>query len=202
MSQVITGFSHSLAPLAKSEAGQHGSDEDGEDERAEQSEADHPGHGLEEAAFDGLQGEDGQVGGDDHAARVEDGALHFVRGFADLLRWGDACLAAVAEVADDVFDHDDRAVDDHAEVERAEREQVGGNVAQVEADGGEEQRERHGERDDERAAHVAEEEEQDDDDEDDALGQVLEHGVGGVVEQIAAIEERNDLDAGRKDVDR
>ena len=68
----------------------------------------------------------------------------------------------MAEVADDVFDHDDGAVDHHAEVERAEREQVGGDVAEIEADGGEEQSERDGEGDDEGAAQVAEEEEQDD----------------------------------------
>ena len=98
----------------------HGRDEDGEEKSAEQGETDHPDHGLEEAAFDGLQGEDGQVRGDDHAARIEDGALDFVRGFADLLVGGHALLAGVAEVADDVFDHHHGAVDDHAEVERAE----------------------------------------------------------------------------------
>ena len=109
-------------------------------------------------------------------------------------------MRRLAEMADDVLDHDDGAVDHHAEIQRAEREQVGGSVAQVQADRGEEQRKRHGERDDERAAHVAKEEEQDDDDEDDAFGEVVEHGVGGVVQQVAAIEKGNDLDAGRKDV--
>ena len=38
------------------------------------------------------------------------------------------------------------------------------------------------------------------DDEDDAFGQVVQHGVGGVVQQVAAIEERNDLHARRQDV--
>jgi hypothetical protein len=71
----------------------------------------------------------------------------------------DAFAAPLAEMADDVLDHDDGAVDHHAEVERAQREQVGGDAAQVEADGGEEQGERHGERDNDSAAHVAEEEE-------------------------------------------
>ena len=102
-------------------------------------------------------------------------------------------------MADDVLDHDHRAVDDHAEVQRAEREQIGGNVAQIQADGGEQQSEGNGERDDDSAAHIAEEEKQDDDDEDDAFAEVVQHRVGGVVEQVAAIEEGNDLDAGRKD---
>ena len=98
-------------------------------------------------------------------------------------------------MANDVFDHDHRAIDDHAEVERAEREQVGGDVAQVEADGGEQQREGNGERDDDGAAHIAEEEKEDDDDEDHALGEVVFDGVDGVVDQVGAIEEGNDLDA-------
>ena len=80
--------------LRESEAGEHGSDQDGEDKAAEQSEADHPGHGLEQAAFHGLQREDGQIRGDDDAARVEDGALDLVRGLADLLRRSNACLAS------------------------------------------------------------------------------------------------------------
>ena len=62
------------------------------------------------------------------------------------------------EMADDVFDHDHGAIDHHAEVQRAQRKQVGGNVAEVEADGGEQQRKGNGERDDDGAAHIAEEE--------------------------------------------
>ena len=49
-----------------------------------------------------------------------------------------------------------------------------------------------------RAADVAEEEKQNDDDEEDALAEVVEDGVRGVVEQVAAVEEGNDLDAGGK----
>ena len=62
-------------------------------------------------------------------------------------------------VAKNVFDHHDRAVDDHAEVKRAEREQVRGNVTKVEQDGREQQRERNGDGDDQRAADVAQEQE-------------------------------------------
>ena len=193
---------HRVLPLAgafgEEEAGKDRSEQKGEDERAEQGEGDHPRHGLEETAFDGLEGEDGQVGGDDHAAGEEDGTLNLVRGLADLLRGSYALSTPVAEMANDVFHHDDGAVDHHAEVESAEREQVCGNVREIEADCGEEQRKRNGERDDDRAACVAEEEKEDDDDEDDAFGEVVQHRVGGVVEQFAAIEEGDDLDAGRQ----
>ncbi len=37
-------------------------------------------------------------------------------------------------------------------------------------------------------------------DQDKALGQVVQHGVGGVVHQVAAIEKRHDLHARRQDV--
>jgi hypothetical protein len=77
-------------------------------------------------------------------------------GVANLLP-GRARVVLLGEMADDVFDHDHRAIDHHAEVQRAERKQVGGNVAQVEADGGEHQREGNGERNDDGAAHIAQE---------------------------------------------
>ena len=109
-------------------------------------------------------------------------------------------VAVMAEMANDVFDHDDGAFDDHAEVQRAEREEVGGDVAEVETDGGEEQGEGNGDSDDESAAQVAEEEEEDERDEEDADGEVVKNGFGGEAEEVAAIEEGNDLDARREDV--
>ena len=180
-----------VAPLfdsgAEQDAAQHGRDEQGEDQRAQQGEGDGPGHGAEEAAFDALQGEDGEIGNDNDDAGEEDRALDFVGGDGDRLH---ERLLGVAEggVAEDVFDHHDRSVDDHAEVERAEREQVGGNVAQVEKDRGEEQREGNGDGDDQRAAHVAEKEEENQRDEQDAVGQIAQDGVRGVMHQFAAVE--------------
>ncbi len=111
-----------------------------------------------------------------------------------------AVAIAAAQMAHDVFDHDHRAIDHHAEIERAQRQQVGRNMVQVEADRGEQQRERNGERHDERAAKVAEEQKQNHGNQNDALGQVVQHGVRGVMHQVAAVEERNDLHAGRQDV--
>ncbi len=105
-----------------------------------------------------------------------------------------------AQVDHDVFHHHHRAFHHHAEIERAEREQVGGNVVQVEADRGEEQGKRDGERDDQSAAGVAQKQEQDQRHQHDAFGQVVQHGVGGEVHQAAAVEERNHLDAGRQNV--
>ena len=185
--------------LGVEEAGEDGGEDDREDESAEEGEGDGPGHGFEEATLDGLEGEDGQVGGDDDEDGVEDGALDFLGGVADLVADGLVGVLVVAEVADDVFDHDDGSVDDHAEVKGAEREEVGRDVAEVEADGGEEQRERDGDGDDERAAQVAKEEEEDDGDQDDAFHEVMEDGLGGEGEEGAAIKEGDDGDAPGED---
>ena len=106
-----------------------------------------------------------------------------------------AGVVLLGEMADDVLDHDHRAIDHHAEVQSAQRKQVGGNVAEVEADGGEQQREGNGEGDDDGAAHVAEEEKENDGDEDHALGQVVLDGFDGVLDQIGAVEEGNDFHA-------
>ena len=100
----------------------------------------------------------------------------------------------------DVLDHHHGAFHDHAEVERAQRQQIRRNVPQVEADGGEQQRERNGQRDDQRAADIAQEDEQDHRNQDDAFGQVVHHRAGGQMQEVAAVEERNDLHAGRKNV--
>ncbi len=160
--------------LAEEKAGEDRRDEHGEDERAEEGEGDGPGHGLEEPAFDRLQREDGQVRGDDDRDGVEDGPLDLVGGLADLLHRGLVGIALVAEMADDVFDHHDGALDDHAEVERAEREEVRRDVAEVETDRGEQEGEGDRDGDDERAAEVAEKQKENDGDEDDALGKVVQ----------------------------
>jgi hypothetical protein len=98
-------------------------------------------------------------------------------------------------MADHVLDHHHRAVDQHAEVQRAQRKQVGGNVAQVEADGGEHQREGNGERNNDGAAHIAQKQKQNDRDQDHAFGQVVLHGLHRVLHQFGAVEEGNNLHA-------
>src|SRR5450631_2587612 len=103
-------------------------------------------------------------------------------------------------MAKNVFDHHDGAIDEHAEVQRPEREEVGGDVAEVKANGRKEQRERHRQRNDDGATNIAEKQEEDDDDEEDAFAQVVQDGVRGVVDQVAAVQVGNDLDALGKDL--
>ena len=104
------------------------------------------------------------------------------------------------QVADDVFDHHHRAIHHHAEIQRAQREQVRGNVPQVETNRGKKQRERNRQRDDERAADIAQENEKDDHDENHSFGEIVQHRVRRVMHQIVAIQVGNDLHARGQDV--
>ncbi len=93
-----------------------------EDQRPEQGERNRPGHWLEQAAFDRLEGEDRQIRGNDDADRVKHGPLHLMRRlanpFEDRLR---RVLLVVAHMPNNVLNHYDRAIHDHAEIERPER---------------------------------------------------------------------------------
>src|SRR5579863_686934 len=120
-------------------------------------------------------------------------------GFADRSRCR-FVFVLLAQVVNDVFHHHHRAFHYHSEVQRAERKQIGRNIVQLQADGREQQRERDGQRNDERAAHVAEKNEQDERYKKDAFGQVMKNSVSGVLDQFAAVEERNDFHARRKDL--
>ena len=73
-------------------------------------------------------------------------------------------------------------------------------MAEVKANGRKEQRERHRQRNDDGATNIAEKQEEDDDDEEDAFAQVVQDGVRGVVDQVAAVQVGNDLDALGKDL--
>ena len=65
-------------------------------------------------------------------------------------------LFAVArgQLAKDVLHHDHRAVHQDAEVDRADRQQIGGNMAPVQADEREHQRKWNGQRYDQRRARA------------------------------------------------
>src|SRR5580658_4038043 len=101
-------------------------------------------------------------------------------------------------MANDVFDHHYGAVYHHAEVQGSKGKKIGRNVSQIEADGGEQEREWNGERNDNGAAHVAEEEEENDGDQNHALGKVALHSLHRELHQIGTVEERHNLNALRQ----
>ena len=125
-----------------------------------------------------------------------------MRGLADHLQrsLGAVPVLALAHVADNVLDHHHRAIHDHSEIQRAERQQVRGNALQIEARRGKQQRERHRQRDDDCPADIPEKQKENDHDQNDALREVVQHRMRRVVHQVAAVDERDHLYAGRQDV--
>src|SRR5580692_9764170 len=95
----------------------------------------------------------------------------------------------------DVFDDDDGAVHNHAEVQCAERKQVRRDFVQIQTNRSEQERERNRHRDNQRSTDIAEKEKQDHRNQQYAFRKIVQDGVRRVVDQIAAVEERNDLHA-------
>jgi hypothetical protein len=91
------------------------------------------------------------------------------------------------EVAEDILDHDHRGIDDDAEVDRAERQQVGVLALQHQDDDGEEQRERNVDADDDGAAQIAEEDPLDEEDQHAAEDQIVQDRMRGDPDQRTAI---------------
>ncbi len=106
----------------------------------------------------------------------------------------------MAHVADDVLHHDDRAIHNHAEIQRAKGQQVCWNAFQLETRRGKQQRKRDRQGDDERSTNIPQEQKQNDNHQNDAFREIVEHGMRGVVDQITTVDERNYLYPGRQDV--
>ena len=102
------------------------------------------------------------------------------------------------EMAEDVLHHDDGAIDDNAEIDGADRQQIGRIPAQDRDDNREEQRDRNGRRHDQRAAQIAEKYPLNEEDERDAEQHIVHHGAYRDRNEIAPIVIGLDLDAGRQ----
>ena len=130
-SSATSQLSFSLDVAAEQERAEHRHEREREDERA--AEREHHGEAIGLNIFPSMpvQREDRQIddGDDEHAEE------HRVRDFlarSAALRWARSAavrraaerVLPLAEMADDVFHHHDRAIDDEAEVDRAEAHQV------------------------------------------------------------------------------
>jgi hypothetical protein len=109
-----------------------------------------------------------------------------------------ALLGAGLEIPVDVLHHDHGGIDDDAEVDRAERQEVCVLAAQHQNDDGKEQREGNVDADDDRASEIAEEYPLNEEDQKAAEDQVVQHGVRGHTDQRAAVVVGNDLNARRQ----
>src|SRR3974390_1745755 len=105
-------------------------------------------------------------------------------------------LGTRLEVSIDILHHDHRGIDDDAEVNGAERQQVGILPAQYQDDDREEQRKGNVDADDDGAAQIAQKQPLNKEDQQAAEDQVVQHRVRGHADQRAAIVKRDDFYAG------
>ena len=187
---------------AKQPRRQHRHERQRQQQRADQSKADRVGHRREQPALDALQGEQREVRGHDDEQRKEDRPLHLDRGAPNGLvdRRRTRHPLPLVQSAKDVLDHDQIAVDDDAEVDRAEAEQVGGDLHRVHARERKQQRQRDGDRGQQRRPDAAQRERQHHDDDDERLGQRAGDRPQRVRDQIGAVVDPDDPDALRQPV--
>ena len=87
----------------------------------------------------------------------------------------------------DVLHHDDGAIDDDTEIDGSNRKQIGGAIVGMKDDESEQQSERNGERGNNGRANADQKENQDDQYKDHAMEQIVLHGVGGELYEVAAV---------------
>ena len=158
---------------------------------------------MEHLALDAGQRKDRQVDDHDDELTVEQRPARFFRGgehFGKALaaRQRTACQALGMGQAPHAVLHDHhRAVNDDAEVERAQAHQVGAHLVAHHAGEGEQHRQRDHHRGDERRTQVAEEQEQDRDDQQRTFEQIFLDGGNRPIDQHRAVVLRDDDDAWR-----
>src|SRR6202011_891324 len=142
---------------------------------------------------------DGDVTGDDHGDGIKNRTVHVFRCGEDHFVQV-VCLAfTLAELAENVFCHYKRAIDDDPEIDGADGEQIRSDIMRVQKNKGEEQRQRNRHRHNEGCAETDEEENQHDQDEHHAAKQVCFYSVGGEPHEVAAVVKRAHLDIGGQD---
>ena len=123
-----------------------------------------------------------QDGGEDHH-RGEGGSEHRTADFEDAISRGDPWFLSLLEMAEDVFDHHDRVVHDHADREGkpGERDDIDRPTEHHQDAEGRDGGNRNGDRDDAHGAQTAKEEEQGDGGEDASQNQIRAHQFEGIL---------------------
>ena len=145
-----------------------------------------------------LQREDRDVRRDDDEHGKERRPADFHGGIQDLLQAGRAVVRSFRELAEHVFDHDHRAVDDDPEIHRTQGQQVRGNPHPAEAYERGKQGQRDHQRDDERGPQVAQEQQQHQRHQRGAFEEVGEHRSQRPVDQPGAVVEGRDRHPARQ----
>ncbi|MNM11387.1 hypothetical protein D3C81_215420 [compost metagenome] len=189
-------FQHAVmrhaARLAEGQPGQARYQHQRHHQRAHQRRAHRIRHRRKQLVFDALEGEQGQVGGDDDGHAEHDGVRH-LQGGADGVLQGERPFLLAFTAAQYVFQHHHGTVDKDAEVDRAQGQQVGGNLEMVHEDEGDQQGQRNRQRDDGGRARAAQEQQQHQGDEQHAFAQGITDRVQGGVDQRTAVQIGHDL---------
>ena len=190
-----TGLRLSLMPFQR-EGREHRHQGQRENQRADQGKRHGIGHGTEELPGGARERVDGKITGDDHGDGVKDGAIHIARRGQDHFAKIKSLAVAGAEFTVNVLHHDDGAVDDDAEINGSDGEQIGGIAAGVQENKREQERQRNGERRNQGGAHAAQEEDEDDQHQQHSAHEIAFHRVGGDADQVAAIVEGRTFTSG------
>src|SRR5579859_612450 len=171
-----------------------------ENQRAQQCERHRVRHGMEQFSGSAAQRVDRNVAGNDDRDGVKNGPVDIGRCGADYVVELIILPRAQAQLAINVFDHHECAVDDDSKVDRADRKQVRVNAFGVQADEREEQRQRNCESYDDGGPHADQKNKKYQQDEQHAADQVAFNRVDGHPDQVATIVKWVNLYVRRQDV--
>ncbi len=182
----------------RGDVAEDGSEDEGEEECSEESESVGDGHGGEDLSGDALHGEERDEGDEDDGGGEEDRARGVGDAFDDEVA-GFFTGDSAGELSIDALEHDDGGVDEDAEVDGTDGDEVGGAACQHHHAEGEEDGEGNRDCGDEGDAEVAEHRQQHERDEDEAGDDDFADGVGGAVDERRAVVDGADVHAGRKE---
>src|ERR1700688_1981561 len=130
-----------------------------------------------------------QVSGDDHGDRIENRTVHIARGDEDHLIQLVALAAAQTQLAVNVLNHHDGAIDDDSKVDGTDGKQFGGFAGQMKKYEGEQKRERNCQRGDKSRADADQKKDQHDKNKCHSTKEIPFDGIGGNANKIAAVVE-------------
>ena len=157
------------------------------DERADQGDRHGVRHRVEQFSRGPAQRVDRNVTGDDDRYGVENGAIHIFGCGQDNFLQVILQPFAQSQLAIDVFDHHERAVNDDPKVDRADRKQICGHAIGVQKNEGEKQSERNGQSHNDGGAHADQKEDKHDQHQGHAQQQIVFHRADREPYQITTV---------------
>ena len=138
-----------------------------------------------------FESEQGQVSRNDNQRREQDRTRHF-GGTPDHAVLGKLDVGTTFTSFENRLHHHDRPVDQYPEVDRPERQQVGGNIRNLHQDKSDQQRQRDRYGHQQRAPPATQEQDQHQHDQQHPFEQRMRHGMQRRIDQVGAVHERMD----------